>query len=207
MKKIMLRCKPLLLCTLLAGCSYNPNGTPDNWLQSHGLQSESRETLRLCRNFGCSDRGTVRFSAEDMAQIRALFTPQSRSPEEERQRIANAIGLMETISGPQLNTVADLAKNDFALSNRSNQLDCIAESLNTSRYLLTLEQQGLLQFHRTGGNAHRGPLRLSAPHNSATIRQLSNQQGFAVDSWFRGNGEPAWVVPIEIWLSGNDPAE
>ena len=138
--------------------------------------------------------------------IRQHFSPTPHTATEERQRLASAIALFEQLTGPKLGTSGDEAQNYFEFMSPSNQLDCVAESLNTTHYLLLLEQMQLLRFHRTGGNVHRGLFTLNAPHNSATIIQLDNQQAYAVDAWFGANAEAAWITPVEHWLDGAEPS-
>lgn len=199
----------IALFFILSGCGYNKQTSPTNWLKSQGLSAtyaNQLATATLCQNFGCDKRKTIQLNADELSMIRQHFLPKPSTAEEERQRLASAIALFEQLNGPKLRTSGDEAQNYTAFMSRSNQLDCVAESLNTTRYLLLLEEMKLLRFHRTGGNVHRGLFTLNAPHNSATIIQLENQQAYAVDAWFGANAEPAWVVPIETWLDGATPS-
>ncbi|WP_299182244.1 hypothetical protein [uncultured Neptuniibacter sp.] len=206
MKKITLLCSTLLLVLLLGGCGYNLHAPPQNWLKSKQLYPVTADNhLTLCQDFGCSKVQTVQFDPANLQPIYKLFHPISSTPSEERARIAEAVGLMEQLAGPQLRTENDLPRNQYSFDTPTNQLDCIAESLNTTSYLLLFEQHNLLQFHRTGSNIHRGPLTLNAPHNSATVIDNTTNQAYAVDSWFYKNGEPAWVIPVDKWLSGSNP--
>jgi hypothetical protein len=43
------------------------------------------------------------------------------------------------------------------------------------------------------------------PHSTAVIRQLDTQARYAVDSWFFDNGQPATIVPFELWKAGYIP--
>lgn len=201
----------LLLALLLTGCSagsYHSAAYPERWLQNYGLiRPSGPDTLQLCTHFGCGKTQLSRFSITETHQISALFYPPASTAHEERQRIAAAIALMETQQGPKLHTQHDLAKNQAGLFSGSNQLDCIAETANTSVYLLLLEKLALLQYHRVSAPLHRGPLNLLMPHNSAAILEVQSGQLYAVDSWFYRNGEQPWITTAEQWRSGASPQE
>lgn len=204
MKKNTLTYSLLSLILTTTGCTYNVNSTPEWWFKAKGLTMPADDgRVSLCQNFGCTKSTTIQLTQQDLEPIHQLFTPPPNSAEEERALIAKAMGLFEAITGPKIGTSHDKAKNAFSL--RSSQLDCIAESSNSSAYLLILKQHNLIKFHRVGGNIHRGPLTLNAPHNSAVVVDISTSEAYAVDSWFGANGEPAWITPSENWLSGSNP--
>lgn len=208
MKRTTLTNRLILATLFLSGCGYNIQSSPTAWVKAYEVEiSDTEEGKRysLCKSFGCDRRSAIQFEADELDQVRQHFSPPATTAKEERLKIATGIGLFEKITGPKLRTFGDQPQNSFSFISRSNQLDCVAESLNTTRYLLILQQMNLLQFHRPGGNVHRGPFTLNAPHNSATIVQLDTQQAFAVDSWFGANAEPAWVTPVDNWLTGADP--
>ncbi|WP_156473474.1 hypothetical protein [Neptuniibacter pectenicola] len=206
MKKTTLTYSALILLISCSGCSYNTDSTPDAWLKTYGLSTPTHlGEMTLCHNFGCTQSETIQLSKQEMEQVQLLFTPLADSAEDERNKIAHAIGQLETITGPKLHTENDLAKNAFGFSLKSHQLDCVAESSNTSNYLLLLDNLALLKYHRVGGNMHRGLFTLHAPHNSAAIIEKGTDNAYAVDSWFRANGQDAWIVEAEQWLSGAAP--
>ena len=197
----------IIISLLISGCTtqQTASSNPSRWLQNYGIAPPKIEhPIQLCTDFGCKTKGLANFSHADILKISALFDPQSMTASEERISISEAIGLMETITGPELNTLHDLPANSFWAS-KSNQLDCIAESGNSSAYLLLLEQLHLLQHHTVTGIVHRGLFTLNAPHNSASIQETSSGQYFVVDSWFSANGKPAWVTPLAVWETGARP--
>lgn len=194
-----------LLSIALGGCGYNHNSTPHAWLSHYNLATEiNPDNLSLCIDFGCRTVRQSRITAEELQRITALFQPEAETAEQERHKIAQAIALLETQQGQKLGTANDLAKNDFSFSG-DNQLDCIAETSNTSVYLLLLADMQLLKFHQPTGRAHRGPITLNMPHNSATIKELSSGNAYVVDSWYTANGELPWVTSVEHWLTGAAP--
>ncbi|MGE4293606.1 MAG: hypothetical protein AB7E32_15520 [Desulfovibrio sp.] len=130
-----------------------------------------------------------------------IFRSGPASAAGERERMARAVALLETLVGKHVGTSVDVARNAAA---GPGQLDCVAESVNTSVYLLQLQNRGLLTYHRVEATRHRGFL-IFYPHNTAVVRELSTDRLFAVDSWFGDNGEMPYVVPLEEWLDGWSP--
>lgn len=196
-----------MLSFLVTGCGYNPDNQPSQWLELRTLPLAEGRELALCVDFDCTKNQRYTFSSSDLQKIRATFEPSAETPQDERKQISLAIGLLETQVGTTIGTLHDQPENNFPDIPNTRQLDCIAESLNTTQFLLFLERENLLSFHRIGGNAHRGPLTLNAPHNSASIIENKSGKAFAVDSWFGHNGDPAWVTPIEHWLTGESPEQ
>ena len=207
MKKSTLRWISLLLSILSAGCSYNPQTPATRWLKLKDIPIAKGHELTLCIDFGCAKNKGYTFTAIDLQNIRATFQPPAETPFDERKRISQVIGLMEQQAGAAIGTLHDQPENNFSVLPNTHQIDCVAESLNTTQYLLLLEREQLLRFHRTGSNIHRGLFTLNIPHNSATIIDVNSEQAFAVDSWFGHNGDPAWVTPIERWLTGASPEQ
>ncbi|MBF0255765.1 MAG: hypothetical protein HQL47_04755, partial [Gammaproteobacteria bacterium] len=125
-----------------------------------------------------------------------------RNAAKEREKIAPAIGLLEGIIGKTTGTSADQPRNQA--TGDPGQLDCVAESRNTQAYLKALQARGWLRFHRVVERVKRAPLFIDT-HWTAVIEEKSTAKGkserFAVDSWFRANGEPAVVMPLADWLA------
>ncbi len=196
----------LALCLLLSGC-ISVQQTPSEWLGYYEIPAPAADQLVLCSDIDCAQKQTVQITQNQLTQLRTTFEPAAQSAEQERAQIATAIGLLERLMAPTLNTAGDGPGNALALFSGSNQLDCVAETSNTSVYLMLLEQEGLLRFHRPGGRAHRGFFTLHMPHNTATIQETDSSDQFVVDSWFGANGEPAWIAPVSVWLKGGRPAQ
>lgn len=210
MKKntLLYRFTALFSITLLVGCGYNYNSNPHSWLRQYNLHSSiTPDNLTLCVNFGCTETKRSAISDKELQKIRSLFQPLAKTAKQEREQIAQAIALFEQQQGLKIGTHNDLAENDFSLSAGSHQLDCVAETSNTSVYLVLLSDMGLLRFHTVTGNAHRGPFTLNLPHNTAVIQEQSSGKAFAIDSWFGANGELPWVTPVEHWLTGATPSD
>ena len=78
------------------------------------------------------------------------------------------------------------------------QLDCIDESINTTRYLELFEQAGLLKFHRVTERAYRRSL--FDQHWAAQLQDLKSSRRYVIDSWYGDNGEPPLMVSSERWM-------
>lgn len=141
----------------------------------------------------------VSLSTRQWRQVQVLFAS-ARSPAEERQHIRKAIALLEVQVGGITGTSRDLAKN-VSGAGQPGQLDCIAESKNTTTYLRLLSSDGLLQWHTVEERELRNPWIVDL-HWAAVIRDKSTDQRYAVDSWFLDNGQPPYIQPLDQWLSG-----
>jgi hypothetical protein len=159
--------------------------------------------LDTCADYHCDIIVPVALNSGEIVQIEQLFK-NTRTPAEERNRIARAIGLFETLIGPKNGTLGDLAMNppDAPQSPRGGQLDCISESTNSTTYLKQLEASGLLRWHSVDERAVRRRW-LFGVHWTAVISDREGAQ-YAVDSWYGRNGEPAIILPLEEWYEGEE---
>lgn len=164
--------------------------------------------LRVCVNYDCRGQAQIGLSPAQWRQLARLFPRSLNTPAKERRQIAQAIGLLERMVGKLTGTAKDQPRNQA--TGEPGQLDCVAESRNTERYLKALQERGWLRFHRLRERARRAPMIIDT-HWTAVIQETASGQRYAVDSWFRANGKPALVMPLEDWyakkerLIGNDP--
>lgn len=154
-----------------------------------------------CYDFGCKTTQKLHYSADNWAEIKALFTPASIDKAAEKQTIRHAIALMERISGAMSGTFRDKGGN-YPGYDISQQMDCIDESTNTFQYLSALEELGLLKWHRVEPKQRR--IVWLATHWSATITEIDTGERFAVDSWYRDNGELPYIQPLADWERKRD---
>jgi hypothetical protein len=122
------------------------------------------------------------------------------SPENEIREERARAGLLPEWVDPGARCAAP--RNEFSPP-RTAQLDCIAETSNTTIYLLLLERDGLLSRHRVRYPARRGFL-MWFPHNTAVLEELATGRAWAIDSWYGPSGSPAPVWPLELWLAGKE---
>lgn len=143
-------------------------------------------------------------SPEDWRRLGSMFEPPAATAAEERDRVAAAIGTLERIAGEQTHAGEDLGRNQSPHGS-VGQMDCIDESTNTDTYLRLLEQEGLLAHHEVAPPVRRYRWLIGA-HRTAVLRETATGALFAVDSWFHDSGEPAVVMPLEVWRTGEaDP--
>jgi hypothetical protein len=151
-----------------------------------------------CLDYHCDDSRRVALDADAWAPVRHLFAHVVDAPGE-RRAIAAAIARLETTIGRVTGTWRDLAGNR-AGAGEPGQLDCIAESMNTTTYLRLLANDGLLRHHRVEPREKRTSWLVSV-HWTAVIRDLSSGTRYAVDSWYRDNGQPPHILALDAWRS------
>lgn len=164
----------------------------------------SRHSFNVCHGYGCNRSERVGVNGDQWYEVRALFQPVSQNAVEERERIADAIAMFETIVGPQAGTDGDLAGS--TLFGRPGQLDCIDETVNTITYMSLLAKENLLTFHTLGPAVLRGSL-INRPSNTATIIENKTGAQYSVDSYFHKNGAPPEIIPLDLWMTGWTPED
>jgi hypothetical protein len=163
------------------------------------------QDITICHGFGCRIKSTATLSSYDEQLIKQTYGGTKSSPKQERQAIARTIGKMEDIIGKQTGTDTDQAGT---YNNSGNdQFDCVDESINTTNYMRYLDMQGLLKHHKVRKPISRtfftsGKL---GPHQTATVMEIETTEIYAIDSWFRDNGNKAEVIDITTWKNGYTP--
>ena len=157
-------------------------------------------TFVHCYDFGCKSNQEIKFSSVQWDQISSLFLT-SLDEDEEKQALRKAIALMEKFGGELAGTSLDKGGN-YPGSDIPKQMDCIDESTNTFQYLSAIEELGLLKWHFVGLKKRRIVWFMS--HWTAVIVENRTKQKFAVDSWYRDNGEPPYIQPLADWQVKND---
>ena len=154
-----------------------------------------------CFDFGCKSTEEVTFSPSHWQAVRDEFDERVSDAASEHQAIRRAVALMERFSGDIAGTDIDKGGN-WPGYDLPRQMDCIDESTNTYQYLFALEQLELLRWHRIDLK-HRRIVWLST-HWTASIREIGSDRVFAVDSWYRDNGEMPYLQLIEDWNRRRD---
>ncbi|MFM1891729.1 MAG: hypothetical protein RLZ44_806 [Pseudomonadota bacterium] len=152
-----------------------------------------------CLDYHCDRQQQVTLSTASWQEIRRLFAP-LRDAAGERAAIRQAIARLEQDVGRLTGTWRDLGEN-AAGAGLPGQLDCIAESRNTTTYLRLLADDGLLRWHEVGERVRRQRW-IFAIHWTAVIRDLADGSEYAVDSWPLDNGQPPYMQPLEAWRRG-----
>ena len=175
------------------------------YLLERGIPSPTKDTVYSCRAYGCQHIDAITIPEKDWKTIDRIFRPPSKSPEQERERIAKTIATFEKGIGKITGTEKDIG-GTFKKTGIYQQ-DCVDESINTSIYLSTLAQRGLLKFHTIGSPTSRVPIVHAGrwPHQTAVIQEKETENFFAVDSWFHDNGLPPEIIPLKEWKAGWKP--
>ncbi len=170
-----------------------------------GIYDAQAAQMRICSGFGCVIKDRFTFSAEDQAKLVRLMEAGKGSPEAERKILAEVIGVMEAMARRKLRYRPDVKKSYQVNKGKRGQMDCVDESLNTIGYLNYLKSLGLLRHHQPDQSyATRGfILDGRYPHKSASMRDASGRR-WTVDSWYRGDGQPAQVMPHKQWQKVRD---
>lgn len=160
----------------------------------------SPQKFIMCHGYSCSEQSITFFNDREWKNIQRIFRKKSKTAEAERIKISKAIALMEQYMGAALGTNTDLPKAPLTKKSKF-ELDCIDETVNTTKYLKFLFDDELLKFHVVGRPAYKGFLINGVyPHNSATIQEIKTKNIFVVDSYIYKNGDEPNIRPLENWL-------
>ena len=170
-------------------------------------KNESPYSFDLCHGFGCKSSTAITLSEKDWDRVQAPLKKKSKNAEDERKKIAKAISRMEKTVQQNSGMNADFGEAR-TFEKDYDQMDCLDETINTSRVLAFLDREGLIQYHSVANPVHRGYfLDGMWPHNSAAIEDKESGEVFAVDSYYFDNGEKVNIVPLKIWMDEWRPPE
>ncbi|MEM8832944.1 MAG: hypothetical protein AAGB32_00235 [Pseudomonadota bacterium] len=159
----------------------------------------SKEQFIFCHGYGCTEQTYAWFTPEQWEVVRNVFKTDSTNAEEERQKIAQAIVKMETYAGYLTKTDNDLPKAPIRKQS-DYELDCIDETVNSTKYLTFLQEDGLLKFHKVGRPAYRGMVFDGMyPHNTATIIEEETKERFVVDTYVFAHATTPDIRPLKSW--------
>lgn len=174
-------------------------------IQKYNDLPASPDSFMLCHGYSCTHQSKAGFSAAEWRKVGAIFKTPAKNAAAERARIAAAIAMMERFSGAKTGTDIDDAEA-VGLKTGPKQMDCIDETVNTTHYIGFLQKEGWLAFHAGTEPTHRGYIVDGTwPHNTAVIREIETGALWAVDSFYRKNGEEPYIVPRAAWLAGWKP--
>ena len=192
----------VLVCALIAaGCTNT--GSADRFLTKYADPDPSLEAVLICHGYGCKRQDTVDLRLAWPRLVAAMTEP-APDAATERANIAVTIGAFEAEVGAMIGTHEDVG-GTFEGFAKPGQLDCIDETSNTTTVLELLDEGGLLVWHEVRGPMSRFFVYDGWPHTTAVIVETATGEAFAVDSWFHDNGQPAEIVPLEMWVAGWGP--
>ncbi len=192
MKKIVL----LVGCLVLAGCA---KGQGISLMPFEDPRAEPTNFV-LCHGFGCSHRSRVHLSEAQWARAVAPLKRGAKSAAQERVNIAKSVALIEKAVQKETGLSPDLG-GARTFEKDQHQMDCLDETINTSRYLAFIADSGLLKYNDAVDPIHRGYFVDGMwPHNSAAVRDNATGVIYAIDSYYSDNGGPVYVVDLDTWL-------
>lgn len=198
----------LFTLLVLSACNVMPkyDSLETYFASKHIKQTPSTKLIAHCHGYGCKFKQEVSLTKSEWNKIKRPLRYKTKSAEKERKNIAKSIAIFENIVGAKTGTSEDVSgtfkrTGDF-------QLDCADESVNTSIYLKLLENNNLLRHHTTQTPVIRG---LSSGgtwfHETAVIKENKTDKLYAVDSWWKDNGNTPYIIPMKEWLNGWRPDE
>jgi len=162
------------------------------------------EHFSVCHNGTCNQVQQISLNQTQWHSIIKHLKKNHKSASEERHLISKSIAIFEEIIGPITGTDKDKAGNLKGFFKRG-QMDCIDEATNTMFYLMMFKKAGLIQWHSIENQATRYYSLFTIPHTTAVLKETATGHKFAVDSWFRDNGNKADIVPLKHWRRGWTP--
>ncbi len=194
----------LALLLPLAACTYDRSGPPVmHFAQFHATAPEGNTAI-VCHAYTCKEQTRVNFPPSALAEVKALMekTKKEDTPYEERRAVAYAVAWFETYVGRKIGTSADRAGMEYNGPGDPTQQDCVDEATNTTSYLMILERNGFMKYHKVGAPFSKENLLRGVagwPHWTAVLNEAGTGQRWAVDSWIYVNGENPAVVEAEKW--------
>jgi hypothetical protein len=199
------RVLPVVFAVLaLAACTHDRTGPVEDHYADFQVTAPVKNRVTVCHAYTCQMKTPFTFTDADIAELRSIFKKIKKEDTayEERRAIAYAIGWIETRVGKEIGTDKDRPGMDFKGSGDPTQMDCVDESTNTTSYLLVLQSNGFLKYHTVGTPFSKDQLWRGVAgwsHWTAVIKETSNGQRWAVDSWIFENGENPAIVETEKW--------
>jgi hypothetical protein len=161
----------------------------------------AEESAVVCFNYGCASRAVVRFDEATLAAVANEFHDVT-SPYTERAALARVVGRFYALAALATPIGHDHGENVYD-GGVEGSMDCIDHSSNTSEFIALAERRGWLRHHHAAPRVRRGWF--MSVHWTATVVEDDTGAPYAVDSWFFGPGEPAFVQPLREWRAGARP--
>lgn len=149
----------------------------------------------ICSGHGCKYVNEVTLSSEMKSQLSLLFKDID-SAENERIAIANAISYLETVIGNLTGTHIDKKSLGVLSGGSHGNMDCVDEALNSTTYLLLLEELKLLKYHESKKPDWKGGI-FKWTHYAATFIDKETNVLWALDSGVEDNGGLPLIITWE----------
>lgn len=191
----------LILLLLLTACTKGQGISLRPYEDTWGTPND----FYVCHGFNCTNRTPVSLSEQEWQTALSPFRTPAKDAADERSKIAQSIGLIEKMVQQKTGMNADLGEAT-TFERDQDQMDCLDETINTSRYLHFIEKEGVLKFNEPADPIHRGYFVDGLwPHNSGAVMEKATEERYAIDSYYRDSGKPADIVPLDIWINNWRP--
>lgn len=167
------------------------------------ISAPTEDTATVCHGYNCRYKSKIKVSAAEFGDIEKIFKSAPQTPAGERQAIGDVIGYLERKAGAAVGTADNPGGvlDNNAIGDPTKQ-DCVDEATTTTGYLVMLTKRGLVTQHEVVKPQVRGVFIDGRwQHFTAVIRETGTKDAFAIDSWFRPNGQPAVVMTLSDWLN------
>ena len=175
------------------------------------IEADGSVALRLCFNWSCAARQRVTFTAAQMDQVvRQMQLCPSGDLHERLQRVRIGIWQMEQLAQKHQPLLANDKGINHHDQDRAGRMDCIDNASNTTTYLKVLRDLGWLPGWSIAEPKVRDQFWFSVHWSAAIVDARSTRPSpapWVVDSWFRGNGNLPFVMPLADWERGKIPWE
>ena len=179
-------------------------------------QTPQLSAFEICQGGGCAEISTTSLTQLEWNEVTSIFNMPTKiaqaksAPEDkalaERQKIGQAIGMLEDLVGQKIGTSADLAGTFFD-GKLTGQQDCNDEASNTTTYMRLLKSNGYMPLHEIEDMRTRNFFFTGWPHSTAVMREIKSGERYAVDSWFYDNGHAATIVTFNLWKANFQPED
>jgi hypothetical protein len=126
----------------------------------------------------------------------------ARSAKDERKALAKAVAWFDREGGRAAGTVGRVARAGVGTKSGPAQTDCIDLTANVTEFLIALDRNKLLKFHRVGEPVSRGLIvDGKQPHTTPVIVEIATGTEWSVDSWTKFYGQSPDIMTIAEWRS------
>lgn len=192
----------------VSACAGNANHLNTVYLDRFAGPNPTPAEFTVCHGFNCVERSRAALSKDQWRSIAAVFKPRAKNGQGERQQIARAVAVIETMVGPQTGTAAHqwTHQNMLVMPNLGDlsQLDCVDSAVNTWTYMTMMERSGLFHFHRVAQLSNAGSLTDPFMRNTAVLQEIDGGY-FAIDASLVDGGVPPPILPLATWMGDWPP--
>ena len=166
----------------------------------YSLPPPNAGVVIVCHGFGCKYRTEIAFEPADHHKLTEILAKGRASPQAERDAVAQAVAWFDRRVGPLAGTTTRVALADFRHLGDAHQFDCIDSSLNTTSWLVVLQELDLLKHHTVAAPVARGRILLRPPHATAVLVENTKPERWSVDIWTRSYGQLPEIMPLARWM-------